>query len=214
MGRFETDRRHCGSAACTAAPRDDQPSPMVSTAPPPLDWSDFPNETQWSGVASAMDLEASYSSPGTRLHVIGAGTPTSDATPSSAPPTGNNFEPHSLQVVTELVTVWFERYHAWFPILHQPSLMEALEVYTTPEACDRWLVINAIVATTVEHCHSRPSTPSQMIETQKNLKQAVILGALGRQSLRSMQALLIISIIEYGSGQLTSFWNLIAICKR
>jgi hypothetical protein len=38
--------------------------------------------------------------------------------------------------------------------------------------------------------------------------------ALGSLSLQSLQALLIITILDYGAGKLSEFWNLVATCKR
>lgn len=38
--------------------------------------------------------------------------------------------------------------------------------------------------------------------------------AIGNLSLQSLQALLIITTIDYGAGKLSEFWNLVALCKR
>jgi hypothetical protein len=37
------------------------------------------------------------------------------------------FDPLSINVAIELCTAWFERYHPWFPILHQPSSLASLQ---------------------------------------------------------------------------------------
>jgi len=46
------------------------------------------------------------------------------------------------------------------------------------------------------------------------LREEVILQAIGNLSLQSLQAVLIVTNLDYGAGKLSEFWNLVALCKR
>jgi hypothetical protein len=124
------------------------------------------------------------------------------------------FNPLSPTVLNELCNTWFEKYHPWFPILHQPSLFEALQTYPAIETSTHQLVLKAIVAVTVLYCSSAPSTPSQRQQWSESLRDRVVMDAMKQVSLQSVQALLILSNLDYGGGQVHQFWNLVALCKR
>lgn len=124
------------------------------------------------------------------------------------------FNPLSPSVVNELCNTWFEKYHPWFPILHQPSLLEALQACRVIETSTHQLVIKAIVAVTVPYCRSLPSTPTQRQHWSETLRDKVVMDAMKQVSLQAVQALLILSNLDYGGGQVHQFWNLVALCKR
>ena len=124
------------------------------------------------------------------------------------------FKPLSPTVLNELCNTWFEKYHPWFPILHQPSLLEALQTYPAIDTSTHQLVIKAIVAVTVLYCRTAPSTPSQSQQWSGTLRDRVIMDAMKQVSLQSVQALLVLSNLDYGGGQAHQFWNLMALCKR
>jgi hypothetical protein len=120
----------------------------------------------------------------------------------------------SPQVVSELCKIWFERYHPWFPILHQPSLIEAIQSSPDPKSSSRSLVLQAIVAVTIGHSQVLPSTVSQRQQCSAQFSQSVWATATGNPSLDSVQALLILSTLNYGEGDILKSWNLLAICRR
>lgn len=124
------------------------------------------------------------------------------------------FDPLSSNAVTELCAAWFERYHPWFPILHQPSLLASLQGSPTVASCDRYLLIKAIVAVTIDHCQSCPSTIGERLKWSESLRDSVLIEAIGNISLQSIQSLLILSNMEFGAGRTSRFWNLMALCKR
>lgn len=126
----------------------------------------------------------------------------------------NTFNPLSSGTVTELCAVWFQSYHQWFPILHQPSLLEALQLSPSIQSCSRYLVLKSIVAVTLHHCQSSPTTIEERMKWSESLRDSTIIEAMGDLSLQSLQSLLILSIADYGIGEMARFWNLIALCKR
>lgn len=117
-------------------------------------------------------------------------------------------------VASELCNTWFERYHPWFPILHQPSVMEAIQSSWDPKSSRRPLVLRAIVAATIRHDQLLPSTPEQRQNLSAQLSRFVLTEAMGTLSLDSVQALLILSVLHYGDGDILTSWNGLSICRR
>lgn len=102
-------------------------------------------------------------------------------------------------------SLWFERYHPWFPILHQPSLVRRVAMESGVNQSKRSLVLQAINVVTKENL---------AVNDLVRIRDTIVLRALSTATLDSVQALLIISISEYGNGELTRTWNLVAICRR
>lgn len=122
--------------------------------------------------------------------------------------------PLTSALAIELCGIWFERYHPWFPILHQPSLFESLQSFPTLDNCSHSLTIKAIVAVTLTQSSSLAVTPAELERQSKGLGDQVLIEAVAQSSLQSIQALLILSNLDSGVGNLCKFWNLIALCKR
>lgn len=114
----------------------------------------------------------------------------------------------------ELCGVWFEKYHPWFPILHQPSLFKTLDLSPTIDRCTHSLTIKAIIAATMTQSSSLVATPAELELQSKRLGDQVLVEAVAQSSLQSIQALLILSNLDSVVGNLSKFWNLIALCKR
>jgi hypothetical protein len=143
------------------------------------------------------------------------------ATPSpashhSTAATLSELEGLSQLTLRGLCDTWFERYHPWFPILHRLSLLEALD-NDMPSLSDSplYIVFKAISAVTLP-CWALTNTLNreQREQLSSHFRGQVIMQALGDLSLQSLQALLIITILDYGAGKLSEFWNLVATCKR
>jgi hypothetical protein len=122
--------------------------------------------------------------------------------------------PLSPPMVNKLCDEWFHRYHPWFPILHKPSLFEALRTTPNVEASSHGLPIKAIVAVTITHCQTYPASAEERQQWSTHLRDKVVMEAMSQLSLQSIQALLILSNLDYGLGKSSQFWNLIALCKR
>ncbi|RDL37437.1 Uncharacterized protein BP5553_04870 [Venustampulla echinocandica] len=122
----------------------------------------------------------------------------------------------SQQTLSDLCNTWFERYHSWFPILHKLSLLEEVENNAAPLVDSPLsIVLKAIVAVTLPHwCLSNPPNREQRLELSTQFRNEVIMQAIGSLSLQSLQAILIITNIDYGAGKLSEFFNLLALCKR
>ncbi|KAG0646927.1 hypothetical protein D0Z07_6161 [Hyphodiscus hymeniophilus] len=130
--------------------------------------------------------------------------------------TASELEALSEQTLSDLCSTWFERYHPWFPILHKLSLLQETHNHATPLVdSPQSIVFKAIVAVTLPHwCLSNPLTGKQRSQYSAQYRNEVIMQAIGNLSLQSLQAILIITTIDYGAGKLSEFWNLVALCKR
>ena len=106
-------------------------------------------------------------------------------------------------MLTHLCREWFAKYHPWFPILHQITLLEELKtpcLYCSAHV----LVFQAIAAVTAVEQRKRSDA----------IRDTIFLAVSKTLTLRSLQALLILTILDYGDGKIPQFYNLIAVCKR
>lgn len=116
----------------------------------------------------------------------------------------------------ELCNVWFDKFHRWFPILHQASLLQALQDQSVSvKLSPHYEVLKAIAAVTLPHVGfvTTLGNDKGRILSAKYAENIAI-HAMEFLSLSSLQAVLIISVLEFGNGKLSKFWNLIALCKR
>lgn len=124
------------------------------------------------------------------------------------------FDPLSFPVLSELCSIWFKKYHPWFPILHQPSLTASLQNLEGSEALRQYLAVKAICAVTLTHYESPLVGADERRQWSDSLRESVCCQAMQQTCLQSVQALLIISNLDYGEGRFEQFWNIIALCKR
>ncbi|KAK2803481.1 hypothetical protein FQN50_006992 [Emmonsiellopsis sp. PD_5] len=118
-------------------------------------------------------------------------------------------------MLAEFCTIWFEKYHPWFPILHQPTVSEYCQQLQQGSSSDIPLTLKAMAAVILPVYCPHPSVdPTQWKKRSEWVRDEVTLAAIHNLSLESLQALLIISIAEFGDGRLSEYWNLIALCKR
>lgn len=122
----------------------------------------------------------------------------------------------SPPVLAELLDTWFSDYYRWIPILHKPSLLDTLHTRFFKEN-PSYIILKAITAVTVTD--TQKVRLSQLIDEDRqrlalSFRCQVMMEAMGSLSLQSLQALLVITIMDYGAGKLSDFWNLIALCKR
>lgn len=118
----------------------------------------------------------------------------------------------SYELLSRSCNVWFERYHVWFPILHPPSVTTWLQISKTNPDDPVGLVLKAIASLVLPHLGLEKT--DAMAHWSQSLRQEILLGSFRRLSLPGLQALLVLSIRELGNGNISEFWNLIALCKR
>jgi hypothetical protein len=119
-----------------------------------------------------------------------------------------------LPEIAQSCRVWFEKYHPWFPLLHRQTLSQCLDDSADIASTGRPLVLQAIVAATLESTESVNATPKSPHDQGKELKNVTVLAALNAPCLDSIQALLVLSMVQYGNGCITEAGNLLAMCRK
>jgi hypothetical protein len=110
--------------------------------------------------------------------------------------------------------LWFGEHHTWFPLMHQQTLTRCLEGLTNLADTGRPLVLQAITAATIESSNRSEMVQEDLRALRIKLKESTILAALNSPSLDSIQALLVLSMLQYGNGCLTEAGNLLAVCRK
>ncbi|OJJ07648.1 hypothetical protein ASPVEDRAFT_76488 [Aspergillus versicolor CBS 583.65] len=108
----------------------------------------------------------------------------------------------------ELQLVWLEKYQPWFPIMHHTSVSDAfVEAENGPG-----LLQKAVKAVAIWDSPGISWDRKQFLS--ERLRQEVIVNAMGSLHLRTVQALLTLSILFWGEGKWVQYSNLAAMCKR
>ncbi|KAF2241666.1 hypothetical protein BU26DRAFT_524829 [Trematosphaeria pertusa] len=167
------------------------------------------------GPASMVDVNSVATSSSSDHSIQDAPASIAHISPRSARCSPSDFDPLSSGILDELCRAWFEKYHPWFPILHQPSLLEVLQTSPILASTVHYIVFKAVAAVTIPHSyHSDSLTNDQRRTLSDDLRSQVVMEAISQLSLQSLQAVLILTIRDYGAGRLSEFWNLIALAKR
>jgi hypothetical protein len=117
-------------------------------------------------------------------------------------------------VCAELCAIWFLKYHPWFPILHPPSWGHIFHSPQPVHLSKRWIVVQAIMAVTLQQSAILTALPKQRRHMQSQLESEIIMVAMSRPTIESLQALLILSNLSYGGGKIFQSWSLFAMCRR
>lgn len=127
---------------------------------------------------------------------------------------GNLFGRPSLDTYRNYCRIWFDRYHSWFPILHQPTILGLCDDNSSRPGSPAFLILDAISVVIISTQQAPVDTGLDRDQFCRNLTDEIILAAIHDMSFRKLQALLILTMAEYGSGRMIDFWNLISLCKR
>ena len=117
--------------------------------------------------------------------------------------------------VHDLADLWFKETQPWFPILNWQHIQAALETLPSPINRIDDIVLRAVIALTVAYS-------SQAIifgyhgrrRLSLHLRAEVLVEALAKPTSTSLQALLIIAILDWGSDAITSTFSLLSVCRR
>jgi len=122
-----------------------------------------------------------------------------------------------LPVLSELLDEWFTDYHRWIPILYKPPLMATLQNFHPLQESPIYIVFKTITAVTLTDPYSTRLNQLSDDDRQQltlSFRAQVVMQAIECLTLQSFQALLIITILDYGAGKFSGCWDLVAICKR
>lgn len=166
-------------------------------------------------TAPQVDINSVATSTSSDQSLRDAPNSVAHVSPRSVRCSPSDFDPLSPSILDELCSAWFAKYHSWFPILHQPSLLEVLQQSPVLSSTVHYIVFKSIAAVTIPHSyHSDSLTNDQRKTLSDDLRGQVVMEAISQLSLQSLQAVLILSIRDWGTGRLSEFWNLVALAKR
>ncbi|EXJ57844.1 uncharacterized protein A1O5_12402 [Cladophialophora psammophila CBS 110553] len=114
-----------------------------------------------------------------------------------------------------LADSWFKETQPWYPILSRQHIQSALDSLPLPLSHIDDVVLKAVIALQIAYS-------SQAIclgyhgrhRLSQYLRSQVVNEAFSKASLKSVQALLIIAILDYGSDNIPSTFSLLAVCRR
>ncbi|KAJ9603090.1 hypothetical protein H2200_012385 [Cladophialophora chaetospira] len=114
-----------------------------------------------------------------------------------------------------LVDLCFKETQHWLPILSRQHLQTALDALPTPLTHIDDVVLKAVIALQVAY------SPQAITlgyygrhRLSQYLRSQVLNEAFSKASLQSLQALLIVAILDYGSDNLPSTFSLMSVCRR
>ena len=114
-----------------------------------------------------------------------------------------------------LVDLWFKENQPWLPIMSRQHLQAALEELPVPVTHIDDLVLKAVIALQLAYS-------SQAIclgyygrhRLSQHLRSEVVNEAFSKASLKALQALLVVAILDYGSDNIPSTFSLMSVCRR
>ncbi|KAJ4518881.1 hypothetical protein HRR75_002556 [Exophiala dermatitidis] len=121
--------------------------------------------------------------------------------------------PHAY--ICTLADLWFKESQPWVPILTRNQIQNALDNLPLPLTHIDDLVLKAVLALQIKHSsqaiclgyHGR-------LRLSDHLRSQVINEAFSKACLSSLQALLIIAILDYGADNIPSTFSLLSVCRR
>ncbi|KAF2713606.1 hypothetical protein K504DRAFT_487976 [Pleomassaria siparia CBS 279.74] len=126
-------------------------------------------------------------------------------------PMDNDFPPYDL--LYGLVDLFFKHIYPWCPILHRQTTLNSLFGDTTLEEADR-IILHAIVATTLRFSTDQRLTAEKRVRYHQTSKEKVLLYGIENSSVKSLQALVILSLDVVGCSNGPPGWNMLALITR
>ncbi|EXJ54799.1 hypothetical protein A1O7_10140 [Cladophialophora yegresii CBS 114405] len=114
-----------------------------------------------------------------------------------------------------LVDLWFKETQPWLPIMSRQHLQSALDALPVPLTHIDDLVLKAVISLQLAYS-------SQAIclgyhgrhRLSRYLRSQVVDEAFSKASVKSLQALLVVAILDYGSDNVPSTFSLMSVCRR
>lgn len=131
--------------------------------------------------------------------------------PTAIGQSDNDFPPYDL--LYGLVDLFFKHIYPWCPILHRQTTLNSLFGDTSLDDADR-IILHAIVATTLRFSTDQRLTPEKRNRYHQTSKEKVLLYGIENSSVKSLQALVILSLDVVGCSNGPPGWNLLALITR
>jgi len=119
-----------------------------------------------------------------------------------------------VRVLLELVNLFFIHINAWCPVLHQKTILGIVNTPSRLRDEGDQILLHSIVATTLRF-YTGPFFTNKMKAKQKERSnKEVLLYGLENPTVRSLQAMAIITLDRVGSTNGPSAWMLLAVVAR
>ncbi|KAF3761005.1 hypothetical protein M406DRAFT_226415, partial [Cryphonectria parasitica EP155] len=112
-----------------------------------------------------------------------------------------------------LVDLYFKHINTWCPILHRKTTLDSLFGPSMIEETDK-ILLHAIVATTLRYSTDPRLTEERRRHYHAISKQQVLLYGMESSSVKSLQALVILSLDLCGDSNGPPGWNIMALITR
>lgn len=113
----------------------------------------------------------------------------------------------------QCVDNWFDDYEQWFPIIHKATFMAEIGDTSAYSDNPTTVVIKAMVAVILPYIDMQlDMTLQQKYDISARLRSEVVNAAMRELDLRSLHALMILVIRDYGDGRIAEAWNLMGVC--
>ncbi|KAF1966648.1 C6 transcription factor-like protein [Bimuria novae-zelandiae CBS 107.79] len=122
-----------------------------------------------------------------------------------------DFPPYDL--LYGLVDLFFKHIYPWCPILHRQATLNSLFGDTSLDEADR-VLLHAMVATTLRFSTDPRLTTEKREHYHQNSKEKVLLFGIQNSTVKSLQALVILSLDVVGCSNGPEGWNLLALITR
>ncbi|KAF2662546.1 C6 transcription factor-like protein [Lophiostoma macrostomum CBS 122681] len=123
----------------------------------------------------------------------------------------HDFPPYDL--LYGLVDLFFKHIYPWCPILHRQTTLNCLFGDQSLDESDR-IILHAIVATTLRFSTDQRLNPDKRARYHQASKEKVLLYGIENSSVKSLQALVILSLDVVGCSNGPPGWNLLALITR
>ncbi len=156
-------------------------------------------------AATTRDI---YEQPNPTLELSSLNIPETSAQSPSIP--SDEFPQYDL--LYKLADLFFKHINTWCPILHRHSTLSRL-FQSNLEQEDK-ILLHAIVATTLRYANDSRLTPEFREWQHKISMDKVILYGMKHGSVKSLQALVILSLDLIGDSNGPPGWNMLAVMTR
>lgn len=121
--------------------------------------------------------------------------------------------PHSYFSI--LVDLWFKEDHPWLPILDHDHIQQSLTELQYPVEYIPDIVLRAVMALKIAYSSQAISLGYKGRERlSQHLRAGVLTEAMATPSLNSIRALFIIAMLDFGSDNIPSTFNIMSMCRR
>lgn len=115
----------------------------------------------------------------------------------------------------QLVDMWFKEDHHWAPILDHNALEQSLAALPNPVDRIPDLVLRAVIALKVAYSSQAISLGYRgRRRLSLHLRSQVLIEAMARPSVSSIQALWLVALLDVGSDDIPSAQNIMSMCRR